>query len=776
MSLRPALSLLLTLAAAPLHAASLPVVVTGGPSRPLGLPFSSFANVALMDDGRAAFIGSSTGAFRRRGGVLEHVVAAGDVLPDGRQVAGVSAPAHGPGDCTVVRAFLVDGGSRILRRCAGAIETVAVTGEAAPGGGTLAEFVADVAAGTQGQVAFSAILSDGSTGLFLDAAGVRTDLVRTGSRGSLGGGFTALRLIGVAADGRVGFRGSVENGRDGLFLATAGRVQAVVEVGEASPVGGTFRAVAGASMNDAGTFAFRGELSEGGGGVFRVDTAGDTPRVQAVVREGDPVGDTDVRIRTLPSSLTPSINGVGEVAFRATVAGADGGSAVFVGAPGAGLRRIVGARDATAFGTLVRLRDPALADNGTLVLPASVTGGGPSLFVVRSGTVTALARIGETTTLDTGAERFRFSQPSVREDADGAVFLGSREGVFVASPDGSIQPLAFLGGPTPLGGTFAGFDPPAADGGDTVAFGAEIRDSSRASRAIIAASRGRLRAAAESATRVRGGRLVDFFVGTLDPLTRPGVGPRGEIAFEASLEGGRTPRALLVGRGRRPRTLVRASKPAAGGGEFESFGTPAVLAGRRIAFVAQVGGDVSTRAKMFLVRGGRAQPVAAQGGGAPGRLGGRFENFDPPDANAGLIAFRATLSQGREGVFLASRRALGLVVGTGDPAPGGGAFRSFSAPVLGASNAVFLARLLGAPVAPGLYRVRADAVPAADATAPAVEAVGLPGGASPLGGTIAEFGAFDASRDDRLAVVVDLVGGSARSALLLVDAGGGIVP
>jgi hypothetical protein len=89
---------------------------------------------------------------------------------------------------------------------------------------------------------------------------------------------------------------------------------------------------------------------------------------------------------------------------------------------------------------------------------------------------------------------------------------------------------------------------------------------------------------------------------------------------------------------------------------------------------------------------------------------------------------------------------------------------------------VFLGRLIGAPAPLGLYRVRADAVPAAAATAPPVDALGVPGGVSPLGGTVAEFGSFDLNRVDQLAVVVDLVGASARSTLLLVDAGSALVP
>src|SRR4030095_16818415 len=91
-----------------------------------------------------------------------------------------------------------------------------------------------------------------------------------------------------------------------------------------------------------------------------------------------------------------------------------------------------------------------------------------------------------------------------------------------------------------------------------------------------------------------------------------------------------------------------------------------------MAFVGQVGSGDNRRTKMFLYRGGRAQPLAAEGSGAPGRLSGRFDTFDPRDANAKLIVFRATLDQaGREGMFLASRRGLGLLVGTTDAAPRG---------------------------------------------------------------------------------------------------------
>jgi hypothetical protein len=765
--------LLLTLAAAPSHGAAVPVVTTGTAS-PLGLPFSGFSSLAMMADGRVVFIGSSTGTFRRTDSGVVDVVSAGDTLADGSTVAGVSPPALGPGDCVAVRAFLSGGGSRILRRCGAVVDTIAATGQPAPGGGTFTEFTAGVAYGAQGQIAFTAVLDDGNSGVFLQANEVGTSIARTGGAAGSGLVFTSLRLIGVASDGRVGYRAGVLAAPDGLFIS--GRIQPVVQVGEANPAGGTFRTVTGASMNDAGTFAFRADGSDGNGGVFRAISTGLAP-IEPVVREGDDVGG-GTTVKSLPSSLVPSINATGTIAFRATLSGSTGSSGIFVSTPGSALQQIVSAREQSdTGGKLVLLRDPAIAGDGSVVVPASQTGTGPSLFVYRAGAITALAKIGDATDIDTGLERFRFSGPSVRDAAERAVFSGSRDGVFVADSNGGLQTVAFIGGPTPLGGTYAGFDPPAADVAGIVAFGAEIRASGIASRGIIAKDKRGIRAVARSSQRVDPrNKLVDFFASTLDALSRPDVGPQGQIAFEATLRG-RTPRGLLYGRGGKPRLVVRAKKTAPGGGLFESFGTPAVLRGKRMAFVAQVGKDENRAPKMFLDLGSRMRVLAAQGSGAPGRLAGRFQDFDPPDANDSFVAFHATLDQtSREGLYLASARAIGLLLGSQDPAPGGGVFRAFSSLSLGGKQAVFLARIAGSVALPALYRVSAAAVPASDAPAPAVERLGAPGDPSPIGGTIAEFTSLESNRSDAVAVVIDLVGASARTALVVVDGASTVVP
>jgi len=95
---------------------------------------------------------------------------------------------------------------------------------------------------------------------------------------------------------------------------------------------------------------------------------------------------------------------------------------------------------------------------------------------------------------------------------------------------------------------------------------------------------------------------------------------------------------------------------------------------------------------------------------------------------------------------------------------------------LGGKQAVFLARTAGSVALPALYRVSAAEVPASDAPAPAVERLGAPGDPSPIGGTIAEFTSLESNRSDTVAVVIDLVGASARTALVLVDGASTVVP
>ena len=751
-------------------------LVASGQVSPLGLPFSSFPQVTTADDGTLVFLGASTGTFtvRAAGQPVGDVVSAGDTIPTGGTVAGVSAPALGPGGCAVVRAFLVGGGSALLRRCGTAPkEVLMASGDVVPGtsGGTIAELAGTPAAAANGWSACQATLADGRDAV-VRAGGVGlAAIVATGDGGPKGGTFTGLRVVGVTSDGRVGFRGVVAGAKDGYFLGDGATTRAVVEVGEASPVGGTFDSLAGASMNDGGTWAFRAAVAQRGvasvAGVFRTDSpgTGSAPAPTAVALEGDATDQPGVTFRGFPSSLVPSINTAGAIAFRATLSGADSGSGIFVAAAGGVPRLQLSAGSPTAAGSLVRLRDPAVADDGSVAFPASITGKGPGIFVARGGTVQTLAQLGDKSEVDNGQERFRFSTTAVREQAETAVFLGSREGIFQALGNGTFATLAYVGGPTPIGGVFADLNAPAAGRGGVV-FGAEVRNG-RASRVLVrATTTGASKAIAVAGASALGkARFVDFFAGTLDGFEQPDVGPAGEIAFEASLEKGRSNRGLFLRRGNGLSMIAGSGRRAPGGGKYQAFGTPAVLRGRQVAYVAQVENGSGKVDALFVRRGG-TRKLAAEGDTVSGRVTGRIQSIDPPGAGTSLVAWRVILQESaREALLVQDRKgAVGMLLATGDAAPEGAAFKSFDRPVVSDVGIAFLARLLGHTDSPALYRVAVTSAPK-DAPAPAAELLVKPGAPSPLGGTYGALSSVDGDRHGALVVAVDLVGASAHTAV-----------
>jgi hypothetical protein len=732
------------------------VVVAVGARSPLGLPFSRFSDVALDDRGRLAFIGTSAAIFRRTPAGLVHLAGAGDTL-GGRAVAGVGTPALGAGDCLAFRAVYVDGVVGVLRRCGTTLAQVAEVGQPAAGGGVFTGFGAAVVTGAGGRVAFTALVDDGRTGVFVgDGATPAAQVARTGGQAPTGGTFSGFRLVGVAADGSVGFRGTVSGGHDGLFAWNTTAVAAVAVVGDASPAGGAFTALNGATLNDAGSWAFRGRVSAGGdsSGVFRFDPGQATPRVVAIEGVPAPGGGT---LRSFPTSLVPAINTDGAIVFRAALGGAVASAGVFVAAPDGSLVRVLGVGETTGVGLLLRLRDPVLADDGGVVVRAALADGTPGLFRIRAGTVTAAALLGDATDL---GGRFRFSDAAVRETADGAVFAGVREAVFVAGTGGAPVAVAVLGDPTPLRGRYAGFEPPAAGARGRIVFGASIQGG-RAGEALFGVGRRRavplVRTGARVGHRVH---LLDLFADPLDGATRAASGPAG-LAFQGALDHPSGTSAVLLG-GRGLRVVVREGQTAVAGGRFAGFGTPALSGDGGVAFVGQMSGG-NADLGVFLARGTRVKTLALAGRQTGTRVGGRFDRFGPPAAGGDAVVFDATLQPTGEALFASRRGRLAVLVAVGDPAPGGGRFHGFDAPTIVGKTVVFRATLSGGSVPGGLFRV---ALPRAE-PAPAASAVLVVGAPSPFGGTLLGFGLPDGNRRGAIAFTADVTGGTAAGGVLL---------
>jgi hypothetical protein len=750
------------------------VVLSAGDPAPIGLPFSTFSDVALDDRGGVAFIGTSSGIFRGAGGSIPHLVVAGDTLGDGSVVAGVGPPALAVDGCVSYRAFLVGGGDGIFRQCDGPPAAVVRRGDTAPGGGTYVSFSPTVAvSGTV--IAFGATLDDGTSALFSAASGTVSVVVRTGSPSPSGGTFSTLKLVGVSANGHVGFHGVVLDGNDGLFSFDGSVLSAVVVSGQASPVGGSFSSIGNASLNDGETWVFRASVStKPASGIFRADAGNGVPQVSLVAREGDTVPDPmRGTFKSFPTSLTPSINGHGVVAFRGTVANGASGSGVFVAQAGSPLvvAAITVARNNAAATDLVRLRDVAIANDGSIVIPATISGGSPC-FAIYTVNKTVMTWVTLEDATDRGAG-FLFSAPSVRDTAQNAVFLGQRQGVFVVRGPGVVQTVATLGDAAPGGGTFSTLDSPSAGIGGRVAFHADIAHSHKAGEAIFLSTDGRLkRIARANGGAPGGGDFFGFLTGAIDGVTRADVG-RGGVGFQANLERTHTSTGLFLWSGA-TRPVARGNQRAPGGGRYVGFGTPSVGDAGQVAFVATLTDTVGTSG-LALRSGGSTRFLARAGDTTDTRAGGRFQSFDACDVGGAGVAFRAAVSSAvRQGVFLAHGTERGAMALVGDAAPGGGTFAGLGVPVLAGSGLAFQAQVGDPSAASGLYRVSAATVPGAQDPPLAVEPLLVPGGTLPGGGTVLDVGTPVGNEAGVVAATVSVAGGATPTALVAIVPAGAV--
>ncbi|TMB42406.1 MAG: hypothetical protein E6J55_15955 [Deltaproteobacteria bacterium] len=758
MHLRAVLLALVVSAATASAGRAATIVAAGAPSA-LGLPFSRFSDPALDDAGRVAFLGGSAVLFQVQAGTLRHVLAAGERGPGGRVVADIGPPAAGRG-AVAMRLLFAGGDAGVYRLRDAQLELLASAGALAPGGGRFAGFGATVAvSGDGGRVAFSALLDNGVHALFVTDGTTSAVVARTGEPSPGGGAFQQFRLLGVTNDGRVGFRAAVASGPDGLFFWDGAAIATLAVAGDASPIGGQFVALGAGSMNDAGGWVFRATVSGPRSGVFRADPSTTRASLRAVVVEGDPtpIGGT---FRPFAASLVPAINAGGTIAFRGVVADGRFSSGIFLAPPEGGVEKVVGVGETTGAGRLAQLRDPVLADDDGVIVPASLIGGPPGLFrVTRARTVAELALLDEATDLGGG---FRFIEPSVRDNAEGAIFLGLREGIFVASGPGQVSLVAMLGEPTPLGGRYQQFDPPAAGAGGRIVFAAAVLGPGFRRALFLAGPAGAVPLLKTGDGAPGGGSIRDFFVGVLDAAARVSVGPGG-FAFQAELARTSSATGLFLRLGRRRLAVARADEHAPGGGRYSSFGTPAHLGGRRAAFVARLTGTASNLG-VFLKSGRRTRALARAGEATATRLAGNFQSFDSPAAGPAGVAFRAVVDQrARQGLFVVSGRARDVLVASGDAAPDGGRFTNFDAPVFAANRVVFHAAVSGGAHTEGIFRVAG----APQAPPSPVEALAWLGGPAPGGGSFLAFGGPAGNAAGTVALTADLQGGPAARAVLV---------
>jgi hypothetical protein len=149
----------------------------------------------------------------------------------------------------------------------------------------------------------------------------------------------------------------------------------------------------------------------------------------------------------------------------------------------------------------------------------------------------------------------------------------------------------------------------------------------------------------------------------------PSLGDGGQVAFSA--DGG-----VFLQSGDQQIVVAAYGDPAPGGGTFLSAGgsaPPSINAQGQTVFTGQVTPPGVNG--IFLYSSGVTTRIVGEGDSAPG--GGAFRSLTSPLLNdSGQVAFLSV--RGAAGIFLFSQDGVARLVSVGDPAPGGGTFRSFS--------------------------------------------------------------------------------------------------
>ena len=240
-----------------------------------------FAGLLLADDtGSTVVVLDGTAAPGVPGGVLESF---GSAARNGLGQVGFEATVRVAG-LPVDGIFLADGA---------ALSRLALEGNAVPGAGgaTLVNVLQVTDMNDAAEVAFTALLSApraGEQGVFVASpSGLRT-VALEGDAAPGGGTFTGFEQVPrLNASGRVAFSASVDGDANaGVFVETAGGLAAAARVGDPAPgTATTFEQLLSPDLNDDGDVLFTGHPVDEAGGLF-LARSGSPP--QAVHLPGDP--------------------------------------------------------------------------------------------------------------------------------------------------------------------------------------------------------------------------------------------------------------------------------------------------------------------------------------------------------------------------------------------------------------------------------------------------------------------------------------------------------
>jgi hypothetical protein len=270
------------------------------------------------------------------------------------------------------------------------------------------------------------------------------------------------------------------------------------------------------------------------------------------------------------------------------------------------------------------------------------------IFLADGGHVTKVAAFGDN--LPGGGTLAGFgAHPLPALNSSGHVAFGAQvaggratEGIFLAGADG-LQAIALAGDDAPGVplGVLVGFDAPALNDNDELAFVANVRRERDQLDVLYFWNGRRLqRLVAEGERLLRIG-------GTMDQIGEPALNNSGVVAFPAAIFKGPALGGIFVAGARDLRLLVGSGDRAPSGAMILRFSERvAIDDADGIAFGAYLGKEGITREAVLRIGPEGLAEIAVEGAPAPG--GGRYAGFGPwPTAGpGGVTAFIAALDGG----------------------------------------------------------------------------------------------------------------------------------
>ena len=592
------------------------------------------------------------------------------------------------------------------------LKKIAATGDTSPAGGTYAGFGRIPSPNDSSEVAFWASLS-GSVrpscpsaaapcGVFTWDNGVAAKAFASGDAATpqTGGLIADLSTAPLMNDaGQITIWAGISSGLAGQAIVryTDGYLENVAAIGNGSAIGGTFSDFIDPSgfptvpiPNNQGRVVYWGDVSGGSGpeGVFITDAPTSASQVITGPVAGEPAPGTNGG--TFGTAFDLDINSAGGAVFANDVTGGSASSGIFLFFAGSALEAAGPVQDvalqgqpAPGGGSFGDFYFPVNNDNNQIVAKATTTGGpGEGLYLFFAGTAARMAASGETAPGGGGTYLFFAGSPSINNTGQAAsvsTLSGGASGLYL-----------FFAGSTPI---------PGASCGTVQSMGANYQQCRLAS----------------STDTVPGGGTYLFFAGS------PSINDSGLVAQRATLSSGEGLYLFFAGSppsggtcqlagGIRQCKLAATNDGAPGGGTFNTFGNPSINSNGQVVASATVSGGSEG---LFLFFAGQPTTRLASVGDAA--AGSSIAGFSDATINdAGVVVARATLDNGKEGLFLffAGNPVVEVAL-EGDPAATGTGTYGGSPvfPYMAMNNGaqvVFVANLTGGPPDQGVFVASMD--------------------------------------------------------------------